>query len=485
MLGPGTENRTGAPPGSAPAAPGLRRHRAAVEPRSRSHRLGAWLLHHAAEGVALLGRRGWPSPTGGSTTWSRPGRRWVCVSDPRWMSRAPSKRRILRLAAGLPFEEDGPRTLLLRRRRPPRPLVPGGPAPAVSPRSRPRRRCPAGRDGKRAAPREGEECRPPRPVPRHALAHELRNPLSPILASGGADPPETRTRPGPRRRPRPSWIRRGTRRGWWTSCWTPPASGRGRSRCGRQPVELRGPAAAGGGGDGSAPPPGAGPLPATAPAGAGVGRRRPDADHPVCGEPAGQRREVHARPAATTASRWNRAATRSASVSATPGSGSSPKCCTASWRSFPGGRSLDRSRGGLGLGLPLVKSLVELHGGGVAAASEGPGGGAEFGFWLPRCAPPRAAGLPRGASPRGAPAEGLAELASWWWRTTRRPGRVSASCWKARGSDVWGAACAAEALDTRAAPGSGSRPQRHRPARQPDGFAVSPHLLRPSCRTPG
>jgi signal transduction histidine kinase len=46
-------------------------------------------------------------------------------------------------------------------------------------------------------------------------------------------------------------------------------------------------------------------------------------------------------------------------------------------------RSRHRSDGGLGLGLALVKGLVELHGGGVHATSAGPDRGSEFSFWLP------------------------------------------------------------------------------------------------------
>jgi PAS domain S-box-containing protein len=47
-------------------------------------------------------------------------------------------------------------------------------------------------------------------------------------------------------------------------------------------------------------------------------------------------------------------------------------------------RTSDRSAGGLGLGLALVKSLTELHGGGVSCASAGPGKGSTFSVQLPR-----------------------------------------------------------------------------------------------------
>jgi PAS domain S-box-containing protein len=46
-------------------------------------------------------------------------------------------------------------------------------------------------------------------------------------------------------------------------------------------------------------------------------------------------------------------------------------------------RSLDRARGGLGIGLTLVRSLVELHDGTVSASSPGPGLGSEFQVRLP------------------------------------------------------------------------------------------------------
>lgn len=46
--------------------------------------------------------------------------------------------------------------------------------------------------------------------------------------------------------------------------------------------------------------------------------------------------------------------------------------------------ALPRSQGGLGIGLALVQGLVELHGGSVAASSEGPEYGSEFTVTLPR-----------------------------------------------------------------------------------------------------
>ncbi len=47
------------------------------------------------------------------------------------------------------------------------------------------------------------------------------------------------------------------------------------------------------------------------------------------------------------------------------------------------GRSLHRAQGGLGIGLTLVRQLVELHGGRVRALSDGPGQGSEFEVRLP------------------------------------------------------------------------------------------------------
>jgi two-component system, chemotaxis family, CheB/CheR fusion protein len=67
-----------------------------------------------------------------------------------------------------------------------------------------------------------------------------------------------------------------------------------------------------------------------------------------------------------------------------------------------GARTLDRSDSGLGIGLALAKSVVEMHGGTVTATSEGPGKGCEFVVRLPvlvSSPPEPAAGAPAAANP--------------------------------------------------------------------------------------
>jgi PAS domain S-box-containing protein len=51
-------------------------------------------------------------------------------------------------------------------------------------------------------------------------------------------------------------------------------------------------------------------------------------------------------------------------------------------------QAIDRAQGGLGLGLTIVRNLVERHGGTVSAHSDGPGSGSEFVVRLPRAQAP-------------------------------------------------------------------------------------------------
>ncbi|MFC5550580.1 ATP-binding protein [Massilia aerilata] len=61
-------------------------------------------------------------------------------------------------------------------------------------------------------------------------------------------------------------------------------------------------------------------------------------------------------------------------------------------------RSSDRSQGGLGLGLALVKNLVELHGGAVECGSPGPGRGSTFAVTLPLMRQPARGDVEPGAA---------------------------------------------------------------------------------------
>ena len=83
-------------------------------------------------------------------------------------------------------------------------------------------------------------------------------------------------------------------------------------------------------------------------------------------------------------------------------------------RFLQGDASRTRGRGGLGLGLAIVRHLVELHGGSITAASEGPGHGATFTVTLPTAdtvlrgeTPP----FTRAQAVHGRPLDGLRVLA--------------------------------------------------------------------------
>lgn len=86
------------------------------------------------------------------------------------------------------------------------------------------------------------------------------------------------------------------------------------------------------------------------------------------------------------------------------GQGIAPELMARLFQPFvQGEQSLDRAKGGLGLGLALVRRLAELHGGSIVAESPGPGQGSRFTLRLPLAAP--AAAPEAGGSAPPAPAK--------------------------------------------------------------------------------
>src|SRR5216117_495160 len=72
-------------------------------------------------------------------------------------------------------------------------------------------------------------------------------------------------------------------------------------------------------------------------------------------------------------------------------------------RFVQGNTSLDRAQGGLGIGLSLVRGLVELHGGTIEVKSDGPGRGSEFIIRLPVLDTPASHAAPPPATRTAAP----------------------------------------------------------------------------------
>ena len=99
-------------------------------------------------------------------------------------------------------------------------------------------------------------------------------------------------------------------------------------------------------------------------------------------------------------------------------------------------QALDRARGGLGLGLTIVKSLVSLHDGSVTAESAGRGHGASFTVRLPFDGAASSDKAERSAANPSCGGHAVLRNAFWSSTTTRTPPRCSHRASSAYGHDV-------------------------------------------------
>src|SRR5262249_36557783 len=91
------------------------------------------------------------------------------------------------------------------------------------------------------------------------------------------------------------------------------------------------------------------------------------------------------------------------------GIGIAPEALTQIFAMFyQGARRSDRLNEGLGIGLGLIRKLVELHGGTIEARSEGPGRGSDFLVTLPALPAAAAMASPAPAGGTGPTAEARA-----------------------------------------------------------------------------
>jgi signal transduction histidine kinase/ActR/RegA family two-component response regulator len=216
------------------------------------------------------------------------------------------------------------------------------------------------------------------------LGHELRNPLAPIRNSLYI---LERAPPGGElalRAKRRSTARSRTSRGWWTTCWTSRASPAARSSCKREPSTSA--------------------ISCGAPwrTIAGASRRAasrwrsrfPQAPLWVSADRT-RLAQVIGNLLGNAAKFTPAGGEVAVSLEATPsgqavlvvrdtGIGIAPEMLAQVFEPFTqADTTLARSRGGFGLGLAMVKGLVELHGGHASVASAGPGAGTAVTVRLP------------------------------------------------------------------------------------------------------